>query len=55
MDQQEIANIIIGLRDADLALREKLVQSRELFDGYHPDMEQLHLRNAEILIKLLTG
>ncbi|WP_158856434.1 DUF6624 domain-containing protein [Lunatibacter salilacus] len=49
MDNQEIANILTGLRDADLALRDKLVPSGQLFDGYHSEMEKLHLRNADCL------
>lgn len=53
MDYQEIAKILIGLKNADLALREKLVQSGQLFDGYPTEMEQIHLRNAEILNEVI--
>jgi hypothetical protein len=53
MDYQEIAKILIGLKDADLALRDILVQSGQLFDGYHPEMEQKHLQNADILNQII--
>ncbi len=53
MDNLEIANILTGLRDADLALRDKLVQSGQLFDGYDPEMEQMHFKNADILNDLI--
>jgi hypothetical protein len=32
-----------------VALREKLVQNRQLGEGYNEEMEQLHNRNAEML------
>lgn len=49
----EIAKGITAMKDADLALREKLVQSGQLFEGYHPEMEQLHLAHARILEELI--
>jgi hypothetical protein len=49
MDYKSIAEKIINLKNADLALRNKLVQSGQLSDGYNEDMKELHNRNAEIL------
>lgn len=36
----DIAKILLELRNTDLALRDTLVQSGQLFEGYHPEMEQ---------------
>lgn len=49
MDVRNIANKIIDLKNADLQLRSKLVQNGQLGKGYHPDMEKLHIENAEKL------
>lgn len=49
----DIANEIIAMRDADLALRERLIESGELFDGYNAEMEALHIRNAEALDSII--
>lgn len=34
------------MQQSDLELREHLLRSGQLSEGYHPDMEALHLRNA---------
>lgn len=49
MDYKRIAENIIGLKNTDLALREKLIQSRQLSNGYNEEMKELHNRNAKIL------
>jgi hypothetical protein len=49
MDYSKIAKEIIELQNADLDLRDKLIQNRQLSDGYNQEMEALHNRNAEIL------
>lgn len=49
MNYPEIAKKIIELRRADLELRDKLVRNGKLFEGYNPEMEALHNKNAEIL------
>lgn len=49
MDFKNIAEKIIDLRNADLALRDKLVQSRQLSEGYNEEMKELHNRNAKTL------
>lgn len=49
MDFKNIAEKIIDLKNADLALRDKLVQSRQLSEGYNEEMKELHNRNAKIL------
>lgn len=49
----DTAKFIIEMRDADLALREMLVETGELFDGYNAEMEALHIRNAEALESII--
>ncbi len=53
MDYKRIAENIIDLKNADLALREKLIQSRQLSKGYNEEMKELHNRNAKILSDII--
>lgn len=50
-----IAAKIIALKDADLALRDKLAQTGQLGEGYHADMKDLHNRNALILNDMIDA
>lgn len=54
MDYTEISHQIINLKNADLQLRSQLIHSGELWDGYHPKMEKLHIKNAETLQEIMT-
>ena len=49
MDYSSIAEKIIGLKNADLELRNKLIQNKQLGKGYDKEMERLHNTNAEAL------
>ena len=49
MDYKSIAKKIIDLKNADLALREKLVQNGQLGEGYNEEMKELHDCNARAL------
>jgi hypothetical protein len=49
MNHKNFAQQIIALKKADLALRDKLIQSGHLNEGYDPDMQTLHNRHAEQL------
>jgi uncharacterized protein DUF6624 len=49
MDYKELSATIIALKDTDLALRDKLILTRQLGEGYHKEMEILHIHNAGIL------
>lgn len=49
MDYKSIAENLIDLKNADLALRDKLIQSGQLSKGYNDEMKALHNRNANIL------
>jgi len=53
MNAQQIAEKLIKLQDADLKLREKLIQSGKLHDGYDKEMQALHDKNAEILAGII--
>ena len=48
-DYNSIAQSIIALKDADLKLRDRLIDTGQLWDGYNPEMEQLHINNANAL------
>lgn len=49
MDYKSIAKKIIDLKNADLVLRDKLVKSGKLSEGYNEEMKELHNRNAKTL------
>jgi hypothetical protein len=53
MNYKSIAKNIIDLKNADLALREKLIQSRQLSKGYNEEMKGLHNRNAKMLSDII--
>ncbi|MCH7402099.1 DUF6624 domain-containing protein [Belliella kenyensis] len=48
-----IADKLISLRDADLALRDRLMRSGKLQEGYAEDMEVLHLKHAAMLEQVI--
>ena len=53
MDYSKIAKEIVELQNADLELRDKLIQNGQLFDGYNKEMEAMHNRHAEILNEII--
>lgn len=53
MNYKTIAVEIIELQNADLELRNKLIQNGRLSDGYDKEMEALHNRNAETLNRII--
>lgn len=53
MKYPNIAAKIIGLKQADLKLRDQLIQEKQLGKGYHPAMEELHNRHAAILDEII--
>ncbi len=55
MDYKSIAQKIIDLRNADLALRDKLVQNGQLGEGYHQEMEALHHQNTEAINEIIEA
>ncbi len=55
MNYEAIAEKIIRLKNADLALRDKLIRSGQLSDGYSEEMRELHDRNAKILNEIIDA
>lgn len=53
MDYGSIAKEIIELQNADLKLRDELVQNGQLSDDYNREMEAVHNTNAEILNNII--
>lgn len=49
MDYKKISEKIIELKNADLALRDKLIKSGQLSEGYNEQMKELHNENTKIL------
>ncbi len=49
----EIAKKIIEMQDADLVLRDKLIHEGRLSAGYDPEMEAMHIKNAESLEQII--
>ena len=55
MDYKEVAERIISLKNADLELRDRLIQSGQLGAGYNIEMERLHNQNANILNEIISS
>ncbi len=53
MTSAPIPQQIIALKDADLAMRDRLIRNGQLSEGYHPEMAQLHNHNAAILDEII--
>ncbi|MCU0322109.1 MAG: hypothetical protein MUE72_06790, partial [Chitinophagaceae bacterium] len=53
MDYIRIAKKVIDMKNKDLELREKLIQSQQLSDGYNEEMKELHNRNAKVLCEII--
>ncbi|WP_379963386.1 DUF6624 domain-containing protein [Epilithonimonas sp. UC225_85] len=54
MENQDIPEIIIGLQNADMELRDRLVSEGKLGEGYNREMQNLHNKNAEILNEIIN-
>jgi len=55
MDYKSIAEKVIALKNKDLRLRAKLVESGKLSDGYHEEMKDLHNENAKMLNEIIDA
>lgn len=51
--KENLREKLLQMRAADLRVREELADAGELFDGYHPAMERVHLENADALEKMI--
>ena len=54
VEYKDIANQIIGLKNADLILRKKLIEKGELNKGYHKEMKKVHDQNAAVLNEIIN-
>lgn len=54
MRYPSLAKEIINLKNRDLAYRDKLVREGTLYDGYNPEMEKIHIENAERLDQIIS-
>lgn len=54
MIYKEISIKIITLKNSDFTLRKQLIDSGGLGEGYHPEMEKLHLKNAATLDAIIN-
>lgn len=50
---EKLREKLIAMRETDARVREELAASGELFDGYSPKMEQVHLENAAELERMI--
>ena len=53
MDYSIVAKKIIKLKNIDISFRDKLIDEGQLGKGYHPEMEALHIHNAEQLNEII--
>ena len=51
---ETIAARLVALRDRDEEMRRHLLKAGRLFEGYCPEMEQVHLENAAELEKIIA-
>lgn len=49
MKYPDIASELVKLKRHDLAIRQRLIEEGKLFGGYNPEMEVVHLDNADRL------
>jgi hypothetical protein len=50
---EKLRQALLAMRAEDERVREELAQTGELFDGYHPTMEAVHLKNAARLEEMI--
>ena len=55
MIYEHIAKNIIDLKNADLALRDELIQRGELGEGYNEEMRALHNKSARVLNEIIDS
>lgn len=55
MENENIADKIIELKEKDLKLRNRLIENTQLNDGYNEDMAQLHKTNATRLNEIIDS
>lgn len=53
MERPDLAQELERLASEDLAVRERLAETGELYGGYHPEMQAVHRRNGQRLAAIL--
>lgn len=53
MDAEQIQQKLKEMLEADLQKRNELIKKGTLFDGYHPEMEEIHVRNSKQLEQII--
>ncbi len=51
--QSDLRQLLISLAARDLETRERLAADLSLFDGYHPEMQAIHEKNAAIVDEVI--
>jgi hypothetical protein len=51
---EELRRELLGMVARDLEVREDLIGRGVLYDGYHPEMEAVHIQNASRLKEILS-
>ncbi len=51
---EELRRELVAMAALDLEMRENLIRRGVIFDGYHPEMEAIHVRNASRLKEILA-
>jgi len=51
--KEKLREKLLAMRAEDARVREELAATGELFDGYHPAMEKVHLNNVAELEKMI--
>jgi hypothetical protein len=54
MRRPDIADQLLAMADEDRTVRAGLAATGELFDGYHPRMREVHRRNGDRLVQIIT-
>lgn len=55
MAESEWSALLIAAAEHDATTRARLASTGELFDGYHPEMEAVHLENATLLERAIAA
>jgi hypothetical protein len=52
---EKLREKLLAMRERDRTKRQELIERRELHLGYHPEMERVHVENAEALEPILDA
>ncbi len=55
MSEADWRALLVAAAQRDFKTRAHLAASGELFDGYHPEMEAVHLENAKLLERVIDA